>query len=197
MTNIGVTIFIEPSGVLPETKGFWLKVKSTTSIEHVKDLVQNDVGLPPDLQQLIFEGTQLQDGHTLAEYNILTNSTLQLRLGSGVVTYDYAFSSAPPLGAEHLAHLASGSSIGQTVTGVTAGEYTIGFYSDGVVSFSVQFLDANGTALSVVSGSVTSEQMEPFALGCTAPAGSASASIVFATGESEAVFLDLVSFERV
>ena len=190
-------IFVQTYTAIPQMKGLWLDVKSTTSIENVKQLVLDGVGLPPDLQQLIFEGAQLQDGHTLAEYNILTDSTLQLRLGSGVVTYNFAFSSAPPLGAEHLAHLASGSSIGQTVTGVTAGEYTIGFYSLGIVSFSVQFLDANGTSLSVVSGSVTSEQMEPFALGCTAPAGSASASIVFATGESEAVFLDLVSFERV
>ena len=37
----------------------------------------------------------------------------------------------------------------------------------------------------------------PLALPCAAPAQTASASIVFATGEADAVFLDLISFERV
>ena len=57
-----------------------LEVASGDSIDEVKEKIRDKTGFSPDAQRLFFGEKELENGRTLADYNIHKGSTLSLRL---------------------------------------------------------------------------------------------------------------------
>jgi ubiquitin len=67
-------IFVE----MPTGTTITLEVEPADSIATVKQSIQDTQGIPAAYQILMYDGVVLDDGRTLADYNIPKESTLQL-----------------------------------------------------------------------------------------------------------------------
>lgn len=80
-----------PALAMPVNVQLWyktitLEVEPSDSTENVQAKIQDKEGIPPEQQTLKFEGVLLEVGHTLGDYNVQSNDTIDLFIPASSLT---------------------------------------------------------------------------------------------------------------
>jgi hypothetical protein len=65
-----------------------LSLESSSSIENVKEMIQLEENIPKEVQTLLFNGICLDSRRNITDYNIETESTIQLMLSLNGGVFD-------------------------------------------------------------------------------------------------------------
>lgn len=73
-----MNVFINVNIAVNSTEKITLEVESGDSVDNVKQRIQDEMGIPSAQQILKYMGRVLEDGRTLADYNIQKESVLEM-----------------------------------------------------------------------------------------------------------------------